>query len=99
MSYQNNFPVNVLMFVLRPLCKHIDPDKITLGAELRIKSAYNHISPVPGEVSGLLISIPVLKTRPLKCGFRSFLGVFNVFGSTSTFSKRNFTSDTSFDAY
>ena len=60
MNYQNNFPVNVLMFVQRPLCKYIDPDKITLGAELRIKSAYNHISPVPGEVSGLLISIPVL---------------------------------------
>ena len=59
MNCQNNFPVNVLMFVQRPLCKYIDPDKITLGAELRIKSAYNHISPMPGEVSGL-ISIPVL---------------------------------------
>ena len=48
------------MFVQNPLCKYIDPDKITWGAELKIKSAYNHISPMPGEVSGLPSSIPAL---------------------------------------
>ncbi len=48
------------MLVQNPLCKYIDPDKITWGAELKIKSAYNHISPMPGEVSGLPSSIPAL---------------------------------------
>ena len=47
----------------------------------------------------LMTELDNLRTRPIKCWFRSFLGLFNVFGLRSTISKRNFTSDTSFKAY